>query len=123
MAATPTADELAGMRTLQQVATWCSLTGDPEDAASPFGALCAAIGGGSDTQPRVIGILPEADFASVICSLLIGSRQATEGVDEVRGVPPSLVARGALTLAGHVCRCVAGFVPSSRETAAADPRR
>ena len=98
--------DINAMKSLADVLSWAQVPiGDPSSADNARGAFLTTIGGDESTLPRVLGVLPEADYLDVVNSVQINSTDA-DGNTTDRTL--NLLQRASLILVGKVCRIVAG---------------
>ena len=103
----PTAIELATFASVGIVATWAGLTG-MADRNTVGGSLFEALGLTTTQAPRIIGIIPEADFTAALQSWRI-PRLAADGTPLAPpDRAPTMAELGQATLFGRACRISAG---------------
>lgn len=103
----PTSTELAGFATVAGVAGWAGLA-DLADVNSVGGSLFAALGLAPTQPPRILGIIPEADYIAATQAWRIPRRNADGSPMDPPDRAPTVAEVGVATLFGRACRISAG---------------
>ena len=101
----PTHAELATFVSVPKVLCWAGFDEeDLVDPTTPGGSLMTALGARPAQHPRVLGAIPEEDFASVIANWKPGGT-----------APPTPVQRAMAGLVGRAARIACGASPTLAE--------
>ena len=103
----PTAIEIATFASVGVVATWAGLTG-MADRTTVGGSLFEALGLVTTQAPRIIGIIPEADFTAAMQNWRIPRLDAAGAPLVPPDRAPTMAELGQATLFGRACRITAG---------------
>ena len=98
----PTDAEMASFVTVDTVARWASLRGDPDDTRSPLGSLLVHLDVVHDDPPRAVGIICTDDFNAAVDAWRIHD----DPTDDPRVPGASLIARAKSF--GRACRLTCG---------------
>lgn len=88
----PTDEEQLKFLTINDVATWAALEGDPGEEESPRGSLFRALGVSGAEHPRTIAAIRDVDYDAIV------------GAWQVGGHPPSPAQLGQAWLIAHGSR-------------------
>ena len=103
----PTPGELATFASVGVVGTWAGFT-NLADENSVGGSLFAALGLNTAQAPRIIGVLSEADYNTVVQSWRVPRFHADGSPMDPPSRAPTMAEHGQAILFGRACRISAG---------------
>ena len=105
----PTETERNGMTNMAKVFSWAGFVeGDIINANTVSGSLASLLGVTQHVAPRVIGIISEADYDSVVSRWKVPQIGSDGNPMPGGGSPPTMAQLGAAKLVGRACRVIAG---------------